>query len=467
MRGSAATVFTRISAADPPAAPQVTLGRAVVMGGSIAGLLAARVLADHAESVLVIDRDAADGSGGPRDPVPQGTQIHVLLPAGQVQLERWFPGFTAQAVAAGACLLPAAERRQYVDGRRRVQGSDRDMLSATRPFLEELIRRRVRELPNVRIVGGRVTGVDVDAAAVTGVHHESAGGAGVEAADFVVDAMGRSSRLGEWLAAAGWQRPTMTRMTVDINYATAMFHRGARDPEIGAVLAGYTGAAFGDLAGAVLSPVEGDRWMVMMGGYGHLRPGHTAADLVRRCHRDFPPEFAAVAGNEMIDDVRTYRQADSRRRNYHQLQRLPARLVVVGDAVSSFNPIYGQGMASAALHAACLSLHLRSAPDPRTPAREFFALQRVVVDAAWGMSTSADLSRPSVAGPYPRGYRLSRWVGDQIFAASVVDATICRRLEDVTQMMRHPSTLATPGALLRAWRVNRRVRRPSGATGRG
>ncbi|MEV0157685.1 hypothetical protein AB0H57_28735 [Micromonospora sp. NPDC050686] len=135
--------------------------------------------------------------------------------------------------------------------------------------------------------------------------------------------------------------------------------------------------------------------------------------------------------------------------------RVPGGVVAVGDAVASFNPIYGQGMSSAALHASCLSAYLRSGADPRGPARGFFALQRVIVDAAWGMSTSADLARPSVSAPRPRGYRLSRWASNQIVGASIVDPVIARRFDAVVEMRRHPSTLASPAVLARAVRMNR------------
>jgi hypothetical protein len=131
--------------------------------------------------------------------------------------------------------------------------------------------------------------------------------------------------------------------------------------------------------------------------------------------------------------------------------------------VASFNPVYGQGLSSAALHASCLSVYLRTAPDPAAPAREFFALQRVVVDAAWGLSTSADLALPHIGGPYPRGYRLTRWFGDRIVEAAQVDPVVARRFDEVMHMLRHPSTLAGAGTLTRSLRVRkpRSVRRPA------
>jgi 2-polyprenyl-6-methoxyphenol hydroxylase-like FAD-dependent oxidoreductase len=452
---SAASAFADIAAFRGPARRPAVIGRAVVLGGSVAGLLAARILADHAESVVIVERGAADGR---HSAVPQGDQVHALLPGGRAHLERWFPGFTDRAVAGGASLVSAAARRSYLDGRRKVSGTRVDYLSATRPFLEAEVRRGTVELPQVSVVTGRVTGLDFDDTAVTAVRYETADGpAGIDA-DFVVDATGRSSKLGDWLERDGWDRPPMTRMTVNINYATAAFRRPEDAPEPMLTLALWGPRTGGDFGGAIFTPVEDNRYLVMLGGYGDCRPGHTTEDLIRRCRQDLPPEFTPVVGNDVVGEVKTYRHPDSRRRDFAGLTRFPARLVAVGDAVASFNPIYGQGMSSAAMHASALSLYLRSAPDLATAATGFFARQKVVVDAAWGFSTSADLARPSVPNEGHRVGRISSWLSGQIIAATVTDATVGRRFDDVTGMLAHPSSLGAPGTILRAIRANRRDR---------
>lgn len=458
MTESPVAVFTRLSDPNPPTDTTVVFGTAVVLGGSIAGLLAARVLSDHAETVVVIDRDEPGDSTDTRPGVPQGTQIHALLPSGLRQLERWFPGFGEWAEEAGAVAAPAETRLSYIDGQRKIIGSRAGVLSGSRPFLEALIRRRTLALPNVKTVKARVTGLEFDGDAVTGVHYESDGEQCVERADFVVDAMGRSSRLGDWLAEAGWERPAMRRMTVDLNYATALLEHRAGDPDVNAVIALRTPAKSPDVAAAAMCRIEGDRWIITMAGYVDNSPGRTADDLVRVARTQYPPEFGQVAGNELTGEIRTYRHPDSRRREFHALTRLPARLIATGDAVASFNPVYGQGMASATLHASCLSEYLRSLPDLNQPAREFFALQRVVVDAAWDISTGADLTLPHVDGPYPRGYRLASWVTNQIAAASIVDPEVCRRFEEVTFLLAHPRSLVAPGTILRSILVNLRTR---------
>lgn len=458
MASSPARIFAALNAERPPERATPVMGRAIVIGGSVAGLLAARVLAGHAESVVVIDRDDPRTAGA-RPGVPQGTQLHALLPGGFLLLERLFPGFREHALAQGAVEAPPAGRRSYLDGRLKVVvPDDADSLAGTRPFLEGLIRQQVLRLPNVETRTARATGLVFDGAVTAGVRYDDGGTSGVERGDLVVDAMGRSSRLSDWLERAGGERPATRRMRVDLNYATALFRRRETDPRPTLVMALHSPAASSDVAGAAFFAVEDGRWMAMMAGYGDSRPGRTADDFVHRLRSQFPPEFGELAGNEMLGDVRTYHHADSRRREFHALRRLPARLVSVGDAVASFNPVYGQGITAAALHAACLSRYVRAKPDPDAPAREFFALQKVVVDAAWSTSTSADLALPHVDGPYPRGHRLRSWVSRQIVTATITDVAVARRFNRVVSLSAHPNSLVTPGVLLGALRANRRAR---------
>jgi 2-polyprenyl-6-methoxyphenol hydroxylase-like FAD-dependent oxidoreductase len=272
-------------------------------------------------------------------------------------------------------------------------------------------------------------------------------------ADLVVDATGRSSRLGDWLEDHGWERPPMRRMPIKLNYATALF----RYDESITDLCNVTSQAGADVTpdgaariGGVLR-VEGDRWIMLVSGYGDDRPSRDPEDFVTRCRRDFPPVFGDIAERaEMIGEVLTYHQADSRRRDFHSLRRFPAGLIATGDAIASFNPVYGQGMTSAALHASCLSAYLRAEPSLREPAKAYFDQVRIVVDAAWQISTFADLELPHVDGPYPPGYKLIRWLTGRMFAASLTDARTDERLSRIITMLAHPNSLARPATVARA-----------------
>jgi 2-polyprenyl-6-methoxyphenol hydroxylase-like FAD-dependent oxidoreductase len=455
MASSPAKKFAEISSDKPPAGSRAGLGTVIVLGGSVAGMLAARVLADHAETVVIIERDALTVGAYERRGVPQSSQVHALLSGGSRQLERWFPGFIARSVAAGASLVLPDRQAMYTDGVRKVPGANISVLSGSRPFLERRIRAELLELPNVKVVTGQVTGLEIGETAVAAVCYESDGVAGREPADLVVDAMGRASRLSAWLEAAGWERPPVVRVTTGINYATAFFHRPPGQHPYDTALAIPSNKTRKQVGGAVFAAVEGDRWIAMMGGYGDFRPGSTAEDMIRRFRTQLPAPFGHVAANEMVADVTTYRQADSRRRDFWACERLPARLAVVGDAVASFNPLYGQGMSSAALHASALSMFLRSGPDLDAPAREFLALQRVIVDAAWQISASEDRTAPEERDRTPMGDRLARRIVDLIIQASATDAVVNEAFQEVTQMLRHPSTLAGPMVVWRAWRARK------------
>lgn len=472
---STASRFLTLSTGLPPGPGRVFLRRAVVLGGSVAGLMAARVLSEHAEEVLILERDENGAGAEPRPGVPQGSQVHALLPAGVVQLERWFPGFTEEAVAGGAVTPPpdGSQTRMFMNGTPRAhppEVQEWPVLVSTRPFLEAQVRRRTLAIKNVRQVTGRADGLVFDGDRVTGASYQPEGADSpvtVEA-DFVVDAMGRSSRLGDWLEAGGWERPPMRRMPIKLNYATTLF----RYDESITNLCNVTSQAGADVTpdgaariGGFLR-VEGDRWIMLVSGYGDDRPSRDPQDFITRCRRDFPTEFGDIAERaEMIGEVLTYHQADSRRRDFHALRRFPAGLIATGDAVASFNPVYGQGMTSATLHASCLSAYLRDEPSLREPAKAYFDQVRIVVDAAWQISTFADLELPHVHGPYPPGYKLIRWLTGQLFTASLTDARTDERLGRIITMLAHPSSLASPATVARAlWVTWARRLKPAATT---
>jgi 2-polyprenyl-6-methoxyphenol hydroxylase-like FAD-dependent oxidoreductase len=472
MPPSPSRLFSEISTAERPAETSVVMRRAVVLGGSIAGLIAARVLSDHAEEVLIIERDSSEVVDGPRPGVPQGSQVHALLPAGQIQLERWFPGIADEALALGAPLPPSDEgtAKIFVNGVLGLPPAPSaigPMLITTRPFLEALVRRRTLAVDNIRMAYGRADGLVFADRCVTGARYVPEGGTEpvVEPADLVVDAMGRSSRLSDWLADNGWLRPPMQRMPIKLNYATALYKQDEKVSDTWVVVY-HTMAGKGRTAriGGINS-VERDRWIMLVAGYDEDRPSRDVADFTARCREHYPEMFGDIAEHgEMLGGVVTYHQADSRRRDFHKLDRMPPGLVAAGDAIASFNPVYGQGMTSATLHASCLSAYLRSDPKlHEEPAWAYFDQVRVIVDAAWQISTSADIELPHVDGPYPPGYKVTKWFGDLVFRTSLTDPVLSARLNRVTTMLDHPATLSQPGTLLRALRLGLFRSRPATA----
>ncbi|GAA3048073.1 FAD-binding monooxygenase [Streptomyces roseofulvus] len=441
------------------------------MGGSYAGLFAARVLGDYAEEVVVVEPDEIGEDGlGRRS--PQRRQLHALLSMGHRQLDRWFPGLTEELVRDGARLGEGDDVRFYVDGRLKAPVAETRMLGATRPFLENRLRRRVGLLPHVRFVRAEVTGLLFRGDHVTGVttaapaddpsHGRAPGGGTVGTtgedipADFVVDATGRSSRLDDWLLRHGWDAAPVDRMRIDLGYATASFHRGG---ELGTtVIAHSTPGPASDYRPEVTEPgalaaVEGDRWSVVLAGYAGYRPGPDPDEFLRRMRRCVAPIRTVAEESTMIGTVATYRFVESRRRVHTRLRRFPGGLVVVGDALASVNPVYGQGLTLAALEADALAVYLRTGPRPHAPALPYFRRAETAVDAAWQLSTGADLAQPHVNGPYPRGYRAQKWVADRLTRASVIDSAVNAAYMRVVHMEAPPKALTDPRLLARAARV--------------
>lgn len=440
---------------------------ALVLGGSIAGLLAARVLSDHADEVVILERDDVAlpgdfaGNHEPRPGVPQGAQMHALLDAGRRRLEQWFPGISAELVAGGATLADSGgDVHSYLDGRLKIRVGGMEMISATRPYLEAHIRRRVSALDNVRLAQGAVRGLAFTGDRVSGVRYVDAGAGGTDAdvlaADLVVDATGRGSRIAAWLKEGGWPEPGMRRMHVDLGYATALFRRpeGAPTPTVAQSMVNLPN---GRMRMATLGRVESDRWIVLMAGYTDDRPTRGVEEFVSRCKEDPAAPFRRLAEDgEPIGEPAIYRHPDSRRRDFHLLDRFPAGLVPIGDTLASFNPVYGQGMSSAAMHASCLATWLESGKSPLGPAWSYLKQVRDTVDDAWRTSTLNDLRLAHVTAPRPRGFKVVSGIGDLVVRASVTDPVTHLRFLKVMHMLAPAKSLMRPGVVLRAAREVRK-----------
>src|SRR4051812_28577957 len=146
---------------------------AVVAGGSIAGLLAARVLSDHFQAVTLVERDALAHTPRPRKGVPQGPHAHILLLRGQAILQSLFSGFADELCRAGAVRINSGqELAWYHAGSLRAQfENDLPLFSMSRPLLEATIANRICDLPNVRVLeNAAVTGFRTDGRrTITGV----------------------------------------------------------------------------------------------------------------------------------------------------------------------------------------------------------------------------------------------------------------------------------------------------------
>jgi len=437
--------------------------RAVVLGGSIAGLLAARVLAEHYAEVQLLDRDELDIDRGSRRGVPQARHIHALLPRGRQILEELFPGLTAELIAEGAAsgdLL--GDARLHLSGHRFARGhSELHTISASRPFLEGRIRARVRRLPRVRFgdpcdvvglvadeLGQRITGVRILRRADDSAEE-------TVASDLVVDAMGRGSRTPVWLQALGYEPPAEDRIELDLVYVTRRYQlpADALDGDWGTL----QGPTVAKPRGGVLARLEAGTWMVTLFGLvGERPPISEEGFLAFAGSLDFPDIHHAIRDAKALDEPVAFRFPEAVRRRYERAPSLPDGLVPVGDGICSFDPIYGQGMTVAGLAALALRTHLRARPRPDP--RRFVGELAEVLDAPWDMSVGGDLALPGVQGPRTRKVRLAGAYMARLHAAAAHDADLAIAFSRVMALVDSPETLLRPQTAIRVLRTGIRSR---------
>jgi 2-polyprenyl-6-methoxyphenol hydroxylase-like FAD-dependent oxidoreductase len=434
--------------------------QAVVLGGSMAGLLAARVLSDHFDCVTLIERDRFPDDAQNRRGVPQGRHAHALLSRGERIISRLFPGFTSALADAGATVLDiGTDARWYHFGGYKVRfKSGITGPAQSRPLIEHEVRRRVLARSNVASLDGHeIVGLVAsdDCARVTGVTYREAGREERHlSADLVVDATGRGSRAPAWLEAIGFRRPEESEVKIGVGYTSRVFRRRPGDVE-GAKLVVCLPTPPRERKMGALFPIEGERWMATLGGWlGEHAPADEEGFL--QFARSLPtPEIACVVATaEPLTDFATHKLPSNLRHHYEKLPRLPERFLVVGDAVSSFNPIYGQGMTVAALEAEALETSLRERPrgDLRGLPRRFFSRAAKAVDIPWAFAVGEDFRYPEVTGPKPRGTDLLNWYVTRVHRRSLVDAVVYRAFLEAMAMLRPPTTLFHPRIVARVLR---------------
>ncbi|MBV8611036.1 MAG: hypothetical protein JO034_26700, partial [Singulisphaera sp.] len=401
---------------------------AVVVGGSLAGMLAARVLSDHFDAVTLLERDRFPETPAARKGLPQGRHAHALLERGRGAMERLLPGLTGELVRAGAELLDATRDVAWMSPYGwyvRFPG-DLRLLACSRDLIDWGVRGRVAALPNMRIrqgadVAGLIRGPG-DEVGVAGVRLRSRaadaegdrGGAEL-AADLVVVADGRNSRLPEWLTALGYEPPEETVVNSYQGYASRFYRPPAEFASDWKALY-IQQAPPGDPRGGLVSPVEGGCWLVsLVGGDGHYPPTDEAGFLAFARGLRSRALYEAIARAEPLTPIAGQRATENRLRHYDRLGRFPDGVVAVGDAVCAFNPVYGQGMTTAALGAEVLDCWLQQGESShRGPGRGRVFQSRLAraTAAAWQLSAGADSRFRTTEGP-PQG-RVARLAGRHI-----------------------------------------------------
>jgi 2-polyprenyl-6-methoxyphenol hydroxylase-like FAD-dependent oxidoreductase len=459
--GEATDATARATSCERAAAP-ASRGRAVVIGGGIAGMLAARVLADHFQQVTLIERDRCPEEAANRPGVPQARHVHFLLKRGLTIMEELFPGLTADLLAAGCPRIDQGRdyRILYRTGWSPVHPCGLDILNFTRPVLEAAIRRRLVASARVsRREGIEVMALSLDASGqrVDGVRIRQRGArAGEErsetlAADLVVDASGRGSRAPEWFLAAGFPAPAETSVDAFWGYATRLYEP-APDFAAGWRMLLVMNRPPDEPRAGIIQWVEGDRWMVTVAGVMEDYPPTDERGFLEfaRSLRS-PALYEAIQHARPVSDIWGYRRTDNRLRHFERLTRSPERFIALGDAVCCFNPVYAQGMTLASLGAAELGRALRHHGTRGLDglARRFQRRLARVISGPWALATGEDLRWPATrGGKITPKVRFLHWYIDQVIQRIPGSAEIYRRFQEVNHMLKPAGALFHPAILL-------------------
>jgi 2-polyprenyl-6-methoxyphenol hydroxylase-like FAD-dependent oxidoreductase len=428
---------------------------AIVIGGSMAGLLAERVLSEHFERVTIIERDHLLDDAQPRKGVPQGRHVHTLLAGGAAILGAYFPELFAALAQDGAVPLGTADIRRYQLGVRvAAVPSSVKTLWQSRPFLEQHVRAALSARNNVQILDGcSVPRLRTDDGRITGVVLRQRSGQQREdelAASLVVDASGRGSRAPQWLASLGYSHVEETSVTIEVGYASRIYRCPDPLPTEWKVLI-VLGTPPDNTRAGVIFPIEGGYWMVTLGGWLRDYPPDDDAGFLDYARGLSQPDlYEAIKEAEAITPIAVYKYSANRWRHYERLSRLPEGFIVMGDAVCAFSPVYGQGMSVAAMEAKTLDTCLREQQSctGNTHATSFpQRFQQAIakeIKAAWMLSTGYDLRYPGTEGHRSLGMRLLNWYISRVIGLTASHPLVAATFFQVWRLLKPLRSLFEP-----------------------
>jgi 2-polyprenyl-6-methoxyphenol hydroxylase-like FAD-dependent oxidoreductase len=431
---------------------------AIVIGASMGGLVAAAAVAPHYERVTILERDPLPDSPQHRRGVPQSKHAHGLQPGGLVAIEQLLPGISDTLMAGGAPVGDLTGRGGWFVGGGRLARGDAGLraIGFTRPFLEYHVRGAVLALPNVSLHDGTdVTELVMRAGCVVGVRMQPEPESVVElAADLVIDASGRVSKLPEWLQQLGYAAPEEEKVHCRMSYLSRRWR--------------LANSVMGDDVVSVVTPADTPRFGVIIaqedGSYivtlGALLDGAPVKDDAAYLEfaRSLPDQRIADAltGAEPITDYQPSHFPASRRRRYDKLRAFPRGLLAVGDSIASFNPMYGQGMSVAAIEAVALrDMLARGDVD----ARKFFKRAHRIEDVAWKISTGGDLRFEEVEGKRTPDMKFMNSYLDKVAMGGRTDPVLAQAFLSVAAFAKRPESLFKPSIVRRALRSSRAARR--------
>lgn len=427
---------------------------AVIIGGSLAGLLSGRVLANHFDLVTVIERDAYPEQPIPRKGVPHSRFPHTLMLKGQQILEQLFPGLKAELIAKGAVELDSLKELAFLTsaGWAIRSSSNLRLLSCSRDLLDWSIRQRLKSFPNVQfLTQASVTGLltNVERTKTIGVivhRHEKPEFREELNADLIVDASGKGSHTPQWLKALGYEPPAETEVDAFVGYVARMY-QPSPDSSVDWKMLFMPSAPPQYPRGGAICPIEGNAWIVGLVGGDHDYPPTDEAGFLAFARSLPSPALAdAIEQATPLTPIYAYYGNENRQRYYEQCS-LPSRLIVVGHAACSLNPTYGQAMTVAALEAISVDRFFQHHAIADLDAQTLHLKQQLAKAhrEAWLMAIGVDYRYKSTQGkPITAATRFLNWYWDQIVELTVDHVLVHRTFLEVLHLLKPSIALFHP-----------------------
>ena len=374
--------------------------KAIVIGGGIAGLLAARVLSDHFEEVVLIEKDNYVEDGKIRSGTPQANHVHILLVKGREILQDFFPDLEKDLVKNGANKIDFLNDSRYrlPSGWAPKFDSGMFTFACTRTLLENTIRRQIQKISKIKIEEGRrVTSFALEES--NKIILKTKEGMGIHG-DLIVDCTGRNTKTSCWLEDIGFPKPRETKIDSFVRYSTRRYIPSKNDRKWKMLVILNKPISNPRIGG--IYPMEDGKWLVGLYSIGKDHPPTDEKGFLEFTkHLESMELYDALKDATPDSEIHGYAVQGSRKYHYEEMKEWPENFIVLGDAVSIFNPFYGQGITSAAIGAKLLEDMLKNDEINKGFTRTFQKRLAKKTILPWTLGTSEDMRWPTTVGKRP------------------------------------------------------------------
>nr|WP_309100946.1 FAD-dependent monooxygenase [Fredinandcohnia onubensis] len=401
--------------------------KVIIIGGGMAGKLAARVLSNSFQEVIIMERDSEVTSPIPRKGAPQGNHIHALLHAGEQGLEELFPGITEKFYSTGAVKINSTKDlawHHHGVWKQRYDGGYTTTLQ-TRPHLEWHINQYIKEVENITIQSNQtVKGYLYDEGNNRMIGVVLKDGSVING-DLIVDASGASSFTYHWLNEQGIHIP-LEKVKIDLTYVSQIVELPENVSQDWTIKLLYPNPPHEKLAGSI-SKVEGNRYLVTFIGYHdcindkEVVKENNLLHLAKRLQKN--DMYQTLQTGTPLTSISVFRVPHITWRKIEKINNFPAGLIMIGDTICRIDPFFGQGMSIAVLEALALKGILQN-QSLENLARDFHKKAANIIAPVWNMVLTEDFRYQETTGKKPFGLPILQWYARQVFLLSAKDTNI-------------------------------------------